>query len=271
MPIREERKHSVRCQPLTHVHDVGENMYQNKFNIARKKVSVVVPAYNEAPHLKQNTMFIEEAVKRITESYEIIIVEDGSTDGTDVIAKRLAEENPRILHLHSDKRLGKGRALKRALRHSRGEVIIFMDADLATSLDCLPRVMELIKNGYSVVIASRHIKGACVKRSPLRAVASMAYNFFVRLLFKDGIHDHQCGFKAFNRQVLESVIEDIESDGFFFDTEFIIKAKQKGFRIVEVPVMWREQEGRSSKFRLLRDGVMMVLELLKLRLKLWRR
>lgn len=204
-------------------------------------------------------------------SYEIIIAEDGSMDGTDKIAREITHGAQRILHLHSDWRLGKGAALKRALKASRCGVVVFTDADLAASLDHLPELLELIKKGYDGAIGSRYIERSCVKRPLLKVIASRAYNLLVRVLFRDGIQDHQCGFKVFSRQALESLVDDVKSNSFFFDTELILKAKRKGFSIVEVPVTWREPEGRDPKFRLLRDGVRMGLELLRMRMELWRR
>lgn len=249
----------------------SRNTHRNEFSAVGKKVSIVVPAYNEVSRLRQNIRSIGEAVKRITESYDIIIAEDGSTDGTNVIAEELAKEDPRILHLHSDKRLGKGGALKRAIKASQGEVIVFIDADLATSLDSISRIMVPIQKGYDGAIGSRNIKGANVKRPLLRAVASMVYNLFVRLLFRDGICDHQCGFKAFRRQALESLNDDVKSDGFLFDTELIVKAKRNDFLLAEVPVTWREQKGRNSTFLLFKDGLKMGLTFLRLRVRLWKR
>jgi hypothetical protein len=234
-------------------------------------VSVIVPAFNEALMLKRNINSIKRVLEPIAESCEIIIAEDGSTDGTSIIAKQLAAECSGIFHLHSDKRLGKGGALKRALKISRGEIVVFMDADLATSLDCLSSFVLAIKNGYDGAVASRRIKGAQVKRPFSRAVASKVYSLVVKLLFRDGIRDHQCGFKAFSRQLLESVIDDVESQGFLFDTELLVKAKRRGFVVVEVPVTWKEPKGRTSKVMLFRDGARMGFELLKLRGKLWRR
>jgi len=238
--------------------------------IMSDKISIIIPAHNEASCLRESIRAIEEAVSRLEASYEIIIAEDGGSDGTDVIAEELAVENPYISHLHSDERLGKGGSLKRAIGVAQGELIIYMDADLATSLDHLPEIFELIECGYDIAIGSRNIKGSKVKRPLSRTIASIAYNFLVRVLFKDGIHDHQCGFKGFRRKVLESIVEDIESNDFLFDTELIVRAKRGGFSIFEFPVVWAEPKGRNSKVQLLRDGVLMGIKLLKLRVKLWR-
>lgn len=237
----------------------------------KPRLSLIIPAYNEAPCLRRNLDFIEEAVKPITSSYEIIIAEDGSMDGTDKIAAEMAFENPRIIHSHADERLGKGRALKRALKASSGETIVLMDADLATSLGYLSKLVLLTEQKYDGAIGSRHTNESSTHRALLRTLTSKTYNLLVRLLFRDGIHDHQCGFKVFRRKPLEYLLNDVESDGFIFDTELIIKAKKKGFSIAEFPVTWMEPAGRRSKFKLLRDGPNMWFKLLRLRAKLWKR
>lgn len=237
----------------------------------KPRLSLIVPAFNEAPCLRRSIGFIEEAVKQITRSYEIIIAEDGSMDGTDKIAADMARENSRIIHSHADERLGKGQALKKALKTSVGDIIVLMDADLATSLGHLPKLVLLIEREYDGAIGSRHTKGSFTSRTLLRTLTSKTYNLLVRLLFRDGIHDHQCGFKAFRRKAIEYLLKDVESNGFFFDAELIIKAKKKGFSIAEFPVTWTEPYGRKSKFKLLRDGPEMGLKLLRLRAKLWKR
>ena len=235
------------------------------------RLSLIIPAYNEAPCLRRSIGFIEEAVKSITRSYEIVIAEDGSVDGTDRIAADMARENSRIIHSHADGRLGKGQALKRALKTSVGEIVVLMDADLATSLGHLSKLVLLIEREYDGAIGSRYTKGSITYRTLLRTLTSKTYNILIGLLFRSEIRDHQCGFKAFRRKAFERLLKDVESDGFIFDTELIIKAKRKGFSIAELPVTWKEPYGRRSKFNLLRDGPAMGLGLLRLRAKLWKR
>lgn len=232
------------------------------------KLSLILPAYNEASTLKQAIGLVEKAASQITDSYELIIAEDGCSDETAKIAAEISYNCSQIVHLHSDHRLGKGLALKRALKASRGQALVFMDADLSTSLDHLHDVVKLVDNGYDIVIGSRHIKGSFVKRSLSRVLASRAFNVFVKLLFWDNVSDHQCGFKGFNKDALKSVINEVREDGFLFDTEVIVRMKQKGLRMIEIPVRWAEPQDRISKFNLLTDGIMMGLELVRLRLKL---
>jgi len=232
-------------------------------------ISIIIPAYNESTILARNLKLIEKTVKKISNSYEIIVSEDGSIDGTEKLVQALASENRKILYFHSKERLGKGFALKRAMKASHGDIVIYMDADLAFNLKYLPKLVDPIIKGYDVAIGSRYLKGArLARRSPLREIISRGYNILIRALFQDEIHDHQCGFKAFNRHVVTYILNNVKSNDFFFDTDFLIKAKLRGFSINETPVEWCEPEGRDSKFRLIGDGLRIFIKLFKLRIEL---
>jgi len=228
-----------------------------------------VPAYNEASTIRQSIGLVEKAALQITDSYELIIAEDGCYDETTKIVADISNNGSKIVHLHSDHRLGKGLALKRALQVSKGRVLVFLDADLATSLDHLHAIVKLVEDGYDVVIGSRHVEGSCVRRPFSRAIASRAYNLLVKLLFWDNVADHQCGFKGFKQKALKNAIDEVTENGFLFDTELIVRMKQRRLRIIEIPVKWAEPENRIPKFNLFADGIRMGLELVKLRFKLW--
>jgi glycosyltransferase involved in cell wall biosynthesis len=244
---------------------------KDKISMNRKpKLSLIIPAYNEAPCLRQSIFFIKEAVESFSDSYEIIIAEDGSSDGTDRIAASLVQENQHLVHSHADVRLGKGQALKRALDFSEGEIIVLMDADLATSLQHLSKLVWLINSKYDGAIGSRYSKGSTLSRTILRTFTSKTYNLLVRILFGSKIKDHQCGFKAFRRDVLQYLLEDVQSNGFIFDTELIVKAVQRGYLIAELPVNWEEPYGRKSKFNMVEDSLKMGFGLLKLKALLWK-
>ena len=232
----------------------------------RKEVSILLPAYNEALQIEKSIRQVERAVQPFSNSYEIIVSEDGSTDGTDRIVAAMAKHNPNLTLLHSPHRLGKGKALKNALKKAKGNIIIFMDVDLATSLKCLPQFLQLVKETGGMVIGSRHLEGSKVQRRASRTLSSLFYNLFVRALFLDGVHDHQCGFKAMSREASQA-LRDTKSDGFFFDTEMIVRCKKLGFSVVEVGVEWTEtKRKRPSKVRLFSDGRRIGLDLLKFRL-----
>jgi len=225
-------------------------------------LSVVIPAYNEAPRLERNIeSLIDFLNKEFTSPYEVIIAEDGSVNGTYEVAKRLSEKIPSVKVIHSDKRLGKGRALNKALRQAYGEVVVIMDADLATDLERLPKLVLLAKEVDGVALGSRLIQGAMVERPPTRAVASIIYNVLVNLFFRTGIKDHQCGFKAFTLSVLNNILPSMYDSWWTWDTEFIVRARRARYPIVEVPVRWREPKRNPS---LMRMAPRMIIELFKL-------
>lgn len=231
--------------------------------------SIIIPVHNEIQIIKKNFQQVIEGIKQIFVDYEIIIAEDGSKDGTSNALKQLAKINPRITHLCSEIRLGKGQALKRSIKITKEKIITFMDADLVTSLKHLPQLVRTIQKGFTIAMGSRSIKGSCVKRPLIRIITSKIYNLLVRILFKDAIHDHQCGFKAFNREQILPILNEVEDDQFFFDTELIIRTIMRGYKIKEIPVKWEELKDRISKFQLFFDGIKILIKLLKLRVKLW--
>jgi len=227
--------------------------------------------YNEAERIERCVSEVEKKVRSFTRSYEIIIAEDGSTDGTDIIAARLAKTNPRVKLLHSKPRLGKGKAIKRALRAARGDVIVYLDTDLATSLEYLPKIVEAVQRHGGMAIGSRYVDGSNVIRPLSRTIFSIAYNLLARILLGDGVMDHQCGFKALSKNLARTLSNKVKSNGLFFDTEMIVWAKRLGYEVTEIGVEWREFRNKGeSKVKLFRDALKMGIELLKFRLRLYR-
>ncbi|MBS7281507.1 MAG: glycosyltransferase [Candidatus Freyarchaeota archaeon] len=237
----------------------------------RVEISVLLPMYNEARRIEHCVDEVEKKVKSFSRSYEIIIAEDGSTDDTDIIGARLAEMNPRVKFLHSPVRLGKGKAIKKAMCVARGDVIVFLDADLATSLEHLLRIAEDVRRHRGMAIGSRYVVGSSVRRPFYRTFFSVAYNLLVRMFFGDGVRDHQCGFKAFSHELAEVLCGKVESNEWFVDTEMIVQAKRLGYAVTEVGVDWKElRSNGESKFKLFRDALRTGTELLKFRLRLYR-
>lgn len=229
------------------------------------EISVLLPAHNEALQIEKCVREVDRAFNSLSRSYEIIIAEDGSTDGTDCVAASLSKVISHLILLHSPIRLGKGKAIKNALNSAKGDIILFMDVDLATSLDCLPHILKLVKQHGGMVIGSRHVEGSKVKRPVFRTIFSLAYNLLVQALFLDKVHDHQCGFKAMSNEVAKS-LGDIQSDGFFFDTEMILRCKKAGIPIMEVGVEWSENRRRNtSKIRIFHDAARIGVDLFKFR------
>ena len=235
--------------------------------MAEKEVSIVLPAYNEASRIERCIREVTRAVNAFSVSYEIIVAEDGSTDGTEKVVENLSRSNPQLRLLHSPVRLGKGKAIKKALASAEGDIIVFMDVDLSTSLKYLPQIVTLAQKHRGMAIGSRHVDGSKVQRRFSRTLFSLSYNLFVRMLFRDGVHDHQCGFKAMSREVAAVVLDKTESDGFFFDTEMILWCKKLDFPVTEVGVEWTEISKKgASAVRLFSDAAKLGLDLLSFRL-----
>lgn len=238
-----------------------------KAALPEKDISIVLPAYNEASRIQNCVRKVERAVSSLSSSYEIIIAEDGSTDGTSDIVIQLSKTNHNLSLLHSPARLGKGKAIKNALRSARGDIIVFMDADLPANLKYLQCIVQIAKEQRGLAIGSRHVKSSRVQRPFTRTLSSLLYNLLVQTLFFDGVRDHQCGFKAMSREVASVVQDDVKSDGFFLDTEMILQCKRLGLPVVEVGVEWSEtKKGSESKVNLFRDAAKIFRELLSFRL-----
>ena len=231
---------------------------------SKKEISILLPAHNEASRIEGCIEALEHAVKRFWSAYEIIVSEDGSIDDTKSIVSKIAKTNTNLVFLNSPVRLGKGKAIKNALHVAKGDVVVFMDVDLSTNLDYLPKIVHSAKENEGLAIGSRHVEGSRVKRPLSRTLFSLGYNVFVRALFFDGVKDHQCGFKAMSRNFVQTIEDKIESDGWFFDTELILRCRKTGFPLLEIGVEWTEtRKKKESNFRLLRDASKLGKDLLK--------
>jgi glycosyltransferase involved in cell wall biosynthesis len=226
-------------------------------------ISVIVTVHNESQTLRGNVMRLRKSLDALGREYEIILAEDGSTDGSGAVAQALRSKTVRILS--SAERLGKGRAISNAIAEAKGDIVVQMDADLSTDLSALgPLVLE-VENGTQLCIGSRLMPGSRVHgRGVMRETASRWYNRLVGMFFQTSIHDHQCGFKAFKKAAVAPLLPLIKDEHWFWDTELLVKAHAKGLRIVEIPVIW--SEGPHSNVRLCSDAIYMGLAAVRLRL-----
>ena len=226
-------------------------------------VTVVLPALNEADIIEQTVTNISDTLKAYGCTYEIIIAEDGSTDGTDKKASELAQKHPYIRHLHGENRLGRGKALKNSFKQSKGNVLIYMDVDLATDLKHLSELIDAVtKEGYQLATGSRMLSSSKVKRTFTRGFASKTYNFMVRAILGSKIKDHQCGFKSFQREPILPLLDEVEANHWFWDTETLVRAQRKGYKVKEIPVEWKST--RETKVKLFKDSLDMGWQVLVL-------
>jgi glycosyltransferase involved in cell wall biosynthesis len=208
----------------------------------RPRVDVVIPCYNEATVLRAS---IERTVALFDDNprfdWRVVIADNGSNDGTGPLAEQLAGEYPEVRALLLTIK-GRGLALKEAWTKSDADIVAYMDVDLSTDILHLPQLIAMIADGKcDVAIGSRLARGSKTKRSLKREITSRGYVFLIRATFpRLRITDAQCGFKALSRRAVQEVVPLIENRMWFFDTELLILAHQKGFRIRELPVRWDE-------------------------------
>jgi len=205
---------------------------------------------------------------RLGEDFHILIAEDGSTDGTDIIAQELERMYTQVTHLHSPQKLGKGLALKQAFNKVEGDIYAFIDCDLATNMKFFPQLINSIREGNDLALGSRYMEGAEVRRTVLRDLSSRVYNRLIRMLFKDNVLDHQIGFKAFSNRLIKDILNECNSTGWFWDTEILIRSINNNYKIIEFPVEWKEKKNNKGSLKMVTDvaiqNVIGIIELKRL-------
>jgi len=230
------------------------------------RISCVVPAKDEEENLPELVDKLVEVLSKYeeTKDYEIVLVNDNSTDNTGKIIDDLAKKNPRITAVHRSKNPGFGNALKDGFKNATGDVIIPVMGDLSDDPEDIPKLVRKIMEGYDVVYGSRFIAGGSVEGYPrLKLIANRLFNNIVRLLFGLKHKDITNAFKAYRREVFEE-IGDLESEGFDLTVEIPLKAHVLGFKSAEVPVRWYGRRKGEAKLKLSRNALIYGRRLLKL-------
>jgi dolichyl-phosphate beta-glucosyltransferase len=232
-------------------------------------LSIVVPAYNEAKRLPGTLPRMIEYAQGLGETAEIIVVDDGSSDGTAGIAAAIGEACGFVTVLQVDDDRGKGAAVRLGMLAARLGHVLFTDADLSTPIVEAGKLRAALAAGADVAIGSRRLVGSDVQvHQPwLRELAGRTFSGVVSLLLLPGIRDSQCGFKAFRRSAARALFGRQRLDGFGFDAEVLWLARRLGYRVTEVPIVWRDD--RRSSVRLVRDSGGMLLDLARIRLNGW--
>ncbi len=227
-------------------------------------LSVVIPAYNEAYRIANTLIKIREYLDRQDFSSEIIVVSDGCTDLTDQCAAESLKNWPNFRLLCRVENKGKGYSVKEGILHCRGRLILFTDADLSTPIEELDNFLPQAKE-YDVLIGSRAMPDSniLVHQSFLRENMGKIFNLFVRLLVLRGIKDTQCGFKLFHRQAALDVFRKVKLKGFGFDVEALYLSRKLGYRIKQIPVIWRNFP--ESRVHIFTSSVEMFLALFRIK------
>ena len=231
-------------------------------------LSLIIPAHNEQARLPASLPKIHEFLKAQTFSWEIIVVDSGSRDGTAQVVRDFTARWPE-LRLVQVERPGKGLAVRRGMLAARGDYRFICDADLSMPIDQVPRFLPPSMRDADIAIASREVAGAARHDEPTyRHLIGRAFNVLVRRLTIPEIQDTQCGFKCFRRSVAEDLFRVQQVEGWTFDVEILYVALRRGYRIVEVPIPWYYNPG--SRVRIARDSLTMFTDLFRIRDN-WRR
>ncbi len=202
-------------------------------------VEVVIPVYNEEVQLEDSVCRLSGFLSQTLDTpWSIVIADNASTDTTWRVAQRLEQTVPGVRAAHLDEK-GRGRALKQVWLGSRADVLAYMDVDLSTGLEAFrPLVTPLLSGTHDLAIGSRHLPASKVQRGLKREIPSRAYKQLVRAAFPVTFFDAQCGFKAITAAAARDLLPDVENTTWFFDTELLLLATHRGYRIHEVPVEW---------------------------------
>lgn len=215
-------------------------------NKQRPKLSVVIPAYNEEKRIEATLDSVDKYLEKQPYSYEIIVVDNGSNDHTYDIVKKKAASNVENLIADIAHENGKGGAVQHGiLKHAKGEYVMFMDADNATPVSEIEKFWPAFEQGYDVVIGSRYLSDSKVthKQPFYRILLSRMSNILIQVLAVPGIHDTQLGFKVFRAKAAKEIFERITVFFWGFDMEVLTIARARGYKIKEIPVLWREFGG----------------------------
>ena len=213
------------------------------------EVTAIIPVFNDRDALERAIPRSVEVLSGCTSGFELVIAEDGSTDGSPDIVRKHERADSRIHLLHSDKRLGRGRALNCAIRDAKGHIVIYYDVDLATDMQHLPMLVNAIRDGADIATGSRLLPDSDIRRTGGREVASRTYNILVRSFLGSKVYDHQCGFKGFNRTRILPLLPQIRSCHWFWDTEVLVRAQRQGYIVKEFAVSWREGKGTTVRIK----------------------
>ena len=212
-------------------------------------LNVCLPVYNEEEDLERGVITLTTYLSEHLADYQwtVTIADNASTDKTLEIAQKLAKRYGQVQVLHFAKR-GRGMAVKQAWKECRSDIVAYMDVDLSTDLKHFGPLVQSLGRGYDIAIGSRNARGARVYgRSLLRTITSKAYIFLIKCFFFVHFSDAQCGFKAMTRKMVDVLIPNIVDNEWFFDTELLVLAEKRGFRIYEEPVTWVDNPGSTVR------------------------
>jgi glycosyltransferase involved in cell wall biosynthesis len=226
-------------------------------------LSIIIPAYNEENRLPGTLEQVFRFMEAQAFPYEVIVVENGSTDRTFEIAREYAGRHESFRAAHNDQR-GKGRAIQRGVQEARGDYLFMCDADLSMPIEEISKFIPPQLQEVDIAIASREAHGSVrIDEPQYRHITGRVFNAMIRLLVLPGLQDTQCGFKCIRAAVANDIFPYQTLTGWAFDVELLYIARRHGYTIVEIPIDWYFND--DSKISVVRDSLRMFLDLLKIR------
>jgi dolichyl-phosphate beta-glucosyltransferase len=223
---------------------------------------MIIPSYNDKKIIEPTLQKCIKYLSKNFDRYEIIVVDDGSKDGTDKVISKYFGKNVKLLK--NEKNKGKGFSVKKGILAAKYPFVLFSDSDLATPIEEVKNLFNFIKE-YDVVIASRNMKESDVKTKQcfFRHTIGKTFPKLVNLLVLKGIKDTQCGFKLFKTSKAKRIVSLQTFDRFSFDVEILFIAKKLGYKIKEVPVIWIDKQG--STVNPIKDSIKMLIDLFRIK------
>ncbi len=219
-------------------------------------LSIIIPAYNEENRLPRTLGQVFAFLEKQSYSYEVLVVENGSTDRTLQIAGEYASQNENLIVIHEELR-GKGNAVRSGMLSAHGEYRFICDADLSMPIEEIQKFMPPQLSDFDIAIGSREAPGAVRYNEPsYRHWGGRAVNLIIRLLILPGLNDTQCGFKCFRAESTLNLFEQQTLSGWSFDFELLYIARRKKLRIQEIPIQWYFDA--DSKVNAVRDALRMI-------------
>lgn len=229
-------------------------------------LSVVIPAYNEEKRIRGTLSRIYDFLSKKNYSYEVIVVDDGSVDGTvGVVAGTVLHRENKLKIVRNGRNRGKGFSVKSGINAACGDFVLFSDADMSTPIEEVDKLFKYMDSGYDIAAGSRTAEGAYVRMHQpwYRETMGKTFNLIVKSILLGDFKDTQCGFKLFRGDIARNLAREIKIDGFCFDVEMLYLAKLKGYRVKEVGVVW--DNSPQSRVKIFNSSMDMFLDLFRIR------
>jgi glycosyltransferase involved in cell wall biosynthesis len=232
---------------------------------ATPDLSIIIPAYNEEARLPDTLEKIAVYIRASGRETEVLVVDDGSTDGTAAAAEQMHSRVGDLRVISNGVNRGKGYSVRHGMLKARGRLALFTDADLSAPIEEAGKLLAAVDSEFDVAIGSRAMNRSLIsaRQSRFREFAGIVFNTVVRLCLRLPFVDTQCGFKAFKRERCKIVFEQQRIEGFGFDPELLYLARHHGLRAIEIPVRWAHSPG--TKVSMLRDSVQMFADVFIIR------